>query len=157
MLRRSLICFAILCLASPMLHAEVPQSVAIEWVNDLERAKAKMAEESQPMVLFISSPGCHYCELMKQKVFTQPWISNEISQKYLPVMINGHEQRELASRLQVRAYPTVAIVHPSGAVMQIARGYKNPDEFAKFLTHGKVKLDFYSKALASREQSTSLK
>jgi len=156
-LRRSVICFGFLLMTVSLLQAENAQPVAIEWEKDLDRAKSTMAEGSQPMVLFISAPGCHYCELMKQKVFTQPWISKEISQNYVPVMINGLDQKELATRLQIRAYPAIVIVHPTGAVMQIARGYKNPTEFAKFLNHGKAKLDFYSKTLASRERSTKLK
>lgn len=133
------------------------QAKSIQWNKDLNTGRSRMVKTDQPMILFVTAPACQYCELMKETTFTQKWIVQQINEKFTPVMINGREEKEVADKLRIRYFPATAIVHPSGKVVEIAHGYKSPNEFLKYLAVARAKLDLEQKALAARNATTPAK
>ena len=138
------------------LSAAEPQPSEIHWERDLQKGRAAMKDLDRPMLLYLTAPGCIYCEQMKQETFNQQWIIEEIGRKYLPVLINGREHKVIADRLRVRMFPTIAIVHPTGKVVEIVRGYRNPAEFLKHMAVAKAKLDIHSKQVSAKATTTQV-
>lgn len=161
MLRHLVVIAAMTAAFSNLAKAQTTKPTAapanIEWHADLNIAQRIMVEKQRPMMLFVTVPGCTYCELMKQQVFTQPSIRKEVGSKYVPTMINGRQHKTVASQLGIRMYPVVAVVHPTGKVVEVIRGYKNPASFAKVMAVAKAKLDMHSKQLASAKKPAVIK
>lgn len=158
--RRSLSILVIAALASPLFAAELaveqppaPEVVPakeIKWVKDLEKGRAAMKRDNRPMFLYVTAPGCLYCEQMKQDVFTQRFFVDELNRKYTPVEINGREHKSITERLQIKMFPAIAIVHPSGKVVEIARGYRTSPELLKHLAIAKARMVNHNKQLAAK-------
>lgn len=129
----------------------------IQWETDLNKGRAAMEKTRQPMMLFLTAPGCVYCEEMKRDTFSQAWIIKEVNKKYTPVLINGREHKEIADRLSVRMFPATAIVHPTGKVLEVVHGYRKPADFLKHMAVGKAKLDIENRAIASKMGISTLK
>ena len=134
-------------------NAQRAANSGVEWQKDLVTARKSMSRLQRPMILFLTAPGCVYCEVMKKDVFTQPWIQKEITRKYIPVIVNGREQKSITTRLKVRSYPVFAIVHPDGKVVDVVRGYKSGPEFVKAMAVAKAKLQVHTKLIASKKSS----
>lgn len=158
--RRALSILVIATLASPLFAAElnVEQAPApkvvpakeIKWVKDLEKGQAAMKRNNRPMFLYVTAPGCLYCDQMKQSVFTQKFFVDELNRKYTPVEINGREHKSISDRLQIKMFPAIAIVHPSGKVVEIARGYRTSPELLKHLAIAKARMVNHEKQIAAK-------
>lgn len=154
--RRAFVLLTLAFFCSPLSAAD-SQPAHIQWEQDLQKGRAAMKGQNRPMLLYLTAPGCMYCEQMKQETFNQRWIIEEIRRKYTPVMLNGREHKVIADRLQVRMFPTIAIVHPSGKVVEIVRGYRKPAEFLKHMAVAKAKLDNHNRQLAATVATSNLK
>lgn len=133
----------------PLTKSVSLEAKSILWNKDLQAGRAKMIKTEQPMMLFVTAPSCQYCELMKETTFNQKWIVQHINAKFTPVMINGREEKAIADKLRIRFFPATAVVHPNGKVVEIARGYKSPSEFLKYLAIARTKLKLEQKKLAT--------
>lgn len=157
MVRRAILIAAIVAVTSSIANAQTKVVPPIRWLDDVADARAKMGETRRPMMLFLSVPGCTYCEMLKRDVFAQPWIRQEVARKFVPLMLNGREHKTITERLEVRSYPVVAIVHPDGKVIDVMRGYQKPSVFLKQMAVVNAKLDIHNKSLAAKKSSTTLK
>lgn len=156
MVRRVLVLFAVAALSTHLLAGEV-SPVSIKWEKNLHRGQATMTSTVRPMLLFVTAPGCTYCEQMKAHTFKHLEIAKHLNEKYVPVQINGRIHVELVRRLGVRMYPTTAIVHPSGRVVEIFQGYKKPAEFQNHLVIAKAKLEIENKLTATKGSAAKMK
>lgn len=130
----------------------VQQRSSIGWEKDLTEGRKAMGKKKLPMLLFLTAPSCQYCEVMKAETFKQQWIIREVNKKYIPVMINGREHKDITEKLSVRMFPAVAIVHPDGKVLDMVQGYKSPADFVKYLAVAQAKLKIESEQIARREK-----
>lgn len=132
---------------------ETPQS-GIRWEKDLTKGRAQMVKSNHPMILFITAPSCLYCDQMKDNTLSQTWIIKEVNTKYTPVMVDGREHKSIADRLRVRMFPALAIVHPSGKVVEMTQGYKSAPELLKHLAIAQSKLKIENEKIASAQAKT---
>ena len=127
--------------ASPVIaHEGVVQPRDISWFNDFYSAETQSRQTGKPMFVYLTAPGCTYCEIMKREAFQQLQFIDEINNEFVAVQMNGREQREIAERFQVRMYPTIAIVKPNGEVVDNWNGYQSLDDFRHRLNAAKSKL-----------------
>ena len=150
MVRRAVLSVVIAIVVASFASAQTQVVRGVAWEKDLAKGRTTMAQKKRPMMLFLSAPGCVYCELMKQNVFTQPWVKKEVDAKYVPVILNGREHKEITKRLEVRSFPVIAIVHPDGKVIEVVRGYKDPTSFVKVMAVAKAKLKVHEQLIASK-------
>ena len=136
--------------AEPVLTSKMAPPLQVKWERDLTTAQSKMVQQKRAMLLYFTSPGCHYCKQLEQQVFSQRWFANQVQRKYTPVRVDGRKQPKLAKQLQVRIYPTVAIIHPSGRVVEIVRGYREPGDFQRHLAVADSRLANHDKQLAAQ-------
>lgn len=112
----------------------------IRWENDLDSASAAMKKSGRPMFLYITAPGCTYCEILKNEAFAQDTIANDINERFIPVRVDGKAQKEVSDRFNVKFFPTIAVIHKSGEVIEIWSGYKSLADFNAHLTIAKSRL-----------------
>lgn len=112
----------------------------IRWEKDLDSASAAMKKTGRPMLLYITAPGCTYCEILKKEAFAEDNVANDINEQFIPVRVDGKAQKEVADRFHVKLFPTIAIIHNSGEVIKIWSGYKSLADFNAHLTIAKSRL-----------------
>lgn len=110
---------------------------SILWQTDLAAGQSLARERNVPVLLYITSPGCTYCQIMKHDAFTKPWIIDDINNRFVPVQINGRVQRDVAGRYGVRMFPTMVVLGAEGQVLHMWSGYSSLSEFESQLSVGK--------------------
>lgn len=107
-----------------------PAFASVEWMTDLDAAKAKAVAENKPLLIdFTGSDWCTWCIKLKQDVLSAPDFEQFIAEKFIPVEIDvpqnaakvgGEEQlnknRQICDDYGVEAFPTVMVVTPEGHV-----------------------------------------
>lgn len=138
MLRRAFFLLIVSMLCPAVLAADKAQSIS--WRTDLKSAQTEMQQTQRPMLLYITMPGCVYCERMKAETFNQKRIADQVNEQYVPVQINGPKHSKITKQLNLRVYPTTAIVHPNGKVLEVLHGFQPAAKFVKRMAVAKAKL-----------------
>lgn len=60
-----------------------------------EEVENLMAVEPRPLLVFFYTDWCSYCELMKQKTFSDSEIIKELNQNYYVIFFNGEFKDEV--------------------------------------------------------------
>jgi thioredoxin-related protein len=106
----------------------VVQPEEVAWVTDYEQARELGEKKSLPVLLFITSDKCHYCEMMRRDVFTDTRVVNVLKQSYVAAKLNIDPDGELAEELKITMFPTTVIIDSQGNVLDYARGYRKNTE-----------------------------
>ena len=142
-------------LSSSALHAAEVTSIA--WHENVIQLNQDPTQSHKPVLLYITAPGCSYCVKMKSETFSHHDVVVEVAKKFTAVKVDGRKHAAVAKRLQVKIYPTTAIVHPSGAVVDVIPGYLGPETFLRRLADAEVKLEYQTKLLAAKPRTASVK
>lgn len=108
----------------------------IAWQSDFEAAQKVALAESKPILITFYSDTCGYCRKLEKESFSHP-STVEASKAYVPVRVNGGEDRELASKFQVNAFPSTFVLTPEGTIYGSVPGYVDQYRFKKFLVDAK--------------------
>ena len=111
-------------------HAEA----SITWRSNLRKAFQEAAEVQKPMLVEVSTTWCGYCKKMDKETFTDSRIIDHISECFVPVKIDGEQQRDFVKKVGIRSYPTTVIVGPDMQVLAKITGYRSPDQLDKDLS-----------------------
>ncbi|MCP1996296.1 thioredoxin family protein [Flavobacterium sp. HSC-61S13] len=58
----------------------------------LDKVEDLMAVEARPLLIFFYTDWCSYCELMKQKTFSDSEIIKELNQNYYVIFFDGESK-----------------------------------------------------------------
>lgn len=97
----------------------------------INRAWSVAQSSRLPMLVYVTSENCLFCEKMREETFSKPQISAGISAFTEPFMFNAVEAPELAKKLGVRAFPTTLIISPDSKLLHRIEGFVTADEFAE--------------------------
>jgi len=111
------------------LVAGVANAAEPVWAKNLDQAYKSSKEKDRPMLIFISSSRCYYCDQMKKKTLTDPEVRTALSNGFVPIIVQASEYPELMRKLGVRRYPTTLIVSPEAKIQDVIDGYVKPREF----------------------------
>lgn len=118
-----------------------PVYAAVDWMTDLDAAKAKAAAENKAvLVSFTGSDWCSLCIQLKKDVLTQPDFESYLAENFILVVIDvpddaslvgGQEQlqknQQLSAQYGVEGYPTVMVLTPDGQIVGGLTGYADKD------------------------------
>jgi len=125
--------------------ATVNAENTIPWATDLSAAFSKASQENKLVLIHFWSPSCGPCLNLERNVFNQSFVGQQLSQKYVPVRIDGTRERKIAERYKVRSWPTDVIVTPAGYVVASSGCSQNAQQYVSKLE------DIASKQGASRQ------
>ena len=75
------------------------------WLTDFEKAREKSAETGKPVLAMFSASWCGPCKMMIANVFPAEEAKQALD-AFVPVYIDSEQQVDLATKNEVRAYPT---------------------------------------------------
>lgn len=121
MLRMLSLLAGLLLVASPLSAADVA------WQSDVDAAWQTSVRENRPLLVFLTSSGCRYCSMMKQKTYSDPTIAAKIEQSFVPVAVDASRVAWLVKQMEVSGYPTTLIISPEAEVLDHLKGYVAPE------------------------------
>lgn len=103
----------------------------IAWHDDLASGWKESQRTGRPMVIFITSARCRYCDAMKQSTWNDLGIENRVGNEFVAVRLSPEHNAKELSRIQVQVYPTTIVALPQGKVVDHRKGFQPPE-----LLHG---------------------
>lgn len=100
--------------AGVLAAAALPAFGQMPWASDIQQAAEAAARDNRLLLLHFYNDQCPPCERVEQQVFSQPAVAEAIGRNFVPVKIHAGQQRDLATRYQVRQWPTDIVCTPSG-------------------------------------------
>ena len=103
----------------------------IFWHENLESGWRESRRLGRPMVIFITSARCRYCDAMKAETWSDFGIENRIGSEFVAVRLTPELNSMELSRISVQVYPTTLVALPQGKVVDHRTGFQPPS-----LLHG---------------------
>jgi len=145
----------------PGVVAEKPAAAAkptkIVWLEDMKTVKEDPTTADRPMLVFVTAPGCEYCVLMHEETFTDKAVIGAVAEHFTAFEMDAKKHAAIAKSLKVKVYPTTAVIHPSGRVVDMMPGFQGPAGFLKRIQVAKEKLATETKLLAAKKKATTIK
>ncbi len=108
---------------------------------DLDKALKQAQKENKTFMIFFHMPNCRYCEIMLEKNFQDKKTLDEIKKHFILFDISIAEKgtvkfknfkgnkKDFAKFMQAITYPTTVFTNKEGNIVDVARGYRNIDEY----------------------------
>lgn len=122
----------------------------IHWHSNIAQAWQRVRELDQPLLLFITTPNCGYCKLMKQQTFRDKQIVANVNKSFVPAKINGPDFRKLTQYLKIRIYPSTIIIGPDRRIVEQIPGYITAEKMRTRLALARIKSKANSQYHVSR-------
>lgn len=106
-------------------HAEEPIA-RVSWESNADKAWDASKTSGRPLLLFVTSEGCAYCEQMERTSYTDRGVASTIRQSYVASKIQAEQQPGLVKKLGLKLYPTTVIISPDAKVIATIDGYVEP-------------------------------
>ncbi len=108
------------------------------WHDDFEQGWKAAKASGRPMLIFITSRRCHFCEAMKKTTWCDGQIQRELSKGFVAIRLSPGQNATVLKRIEVPAYPTTLIGHPDGKILAHKVGYQPPKEMFKLLKRNRL-------------------
>ncbi|WDQ14801.1 thioredoxin family protein [Rhodopirellula sp. P2] len=104
-----------------------------QWHDNFESGWAAARRSGRPMLIFITSEHCRFCDAMKQNTLSDAGIQSRLANGFVPIILRPDTNPEILSRIPVTTYPTTLLAIPRGKVIAHRVGYQPPDRFHELL------------------------
>lgn len=109
-------------------RSETPQ-----WHDSFEAGWAAARQSGRPMLIFITSQDCRFCDAMKRDTLCDAGIQARLANGFVPIILRPDTNPEILARIPVTTYPTTLLAIPRGKVIAHRVGYQPPDRFHELL------------------------
>ena len=122
-----------------ILLANTVRAEEIQWLRSAQQAGEVAAQSGKPILVYIRSANCHYCELMQTKVWQDPTTEATVTRDFVPLKLTREENPEAVQVLQVKGFPTTVIFSADRRYVDRLDGYVEADRFRAAV--GKMQAD----------------
>lgn len=118
-------------LASLVLLLHVPSALAqeIQWLRSAEQAASLAAQSGKPILVYVRSANCHYCDLMQSNVWQDPATAEIVMRDFVPLKLSREENPEAVKVLQIKGYPSTVIFSADRRYVDRLDGYVEAPQF----------------------------
>lgn len=117
----------------PKLVSAAASDDRIIWHDDFDRGWRAAKQSGRPMVIYITSQQCRYCDAMKRDTWCDRSISKRLKDKFVAIRLSPDRNASVLSRIRVPAYPMTLIGDPKGKILAHRVGYQPPAEMHRLL------------------------
>ncbi len=129
-LKKSVLVFLfILFTAIPLMASGNSKVKWYDYKSGIELAKS----QNKLVYMVFYSNSCSYCKLMDEKTFSDLKVIDYLSERYIPIRVNGDKNRDIASLYKVRAYPASFFLKSNSDVSGSKMGYMDVKNFLKLV------------------------
>ncbi len=101
------------------------------WYDNFHEGWKESRRRGIPMVVFIASDHCIYCDAMKKDTWCDGAIMDQLRQSYVAIRLHRDRDSALLDRIVVPAFPTTLVASPEGKVISHRVGYQPPGEIRR--------------------------
>jgi hypothetical protein len=105
----------------------MPQRQEIVWHENLESGWRESRRTGRPMVIFITSARCRYCDVMKNVTWRDNGVESRVGNEFVAVRLSPEHNPAELSRITVDVYPTTLVAAPQGKVIEHRKGFQPPE------------------------------
>ncbi len=120
----SVFCVAVLSICTPTLVAE-----EVQWLRSAEQAADIATKTGKPILVYVRSASCHYCDLMQSNVWQDPTASAIVMRDFVPLKLTQEENAASVQVLQVTRFPATIIFSADRRYVDKIDGYLAPQQF----------------------------
>ena len=131
----SIIVFTLAVVCAARLHAEetptpTEKTSRITWHSDAKQAWEAMRKQGRPLLLFITTDGCGYCNRMKTATYGDNKVGSEVGSKFVALKLNADHDLEDAwlERFGIEYFPTTLLITPDLKVVDRIEGYVDAEK-----------------------------
>ena len=105
------------------------------WLEqDLEGALVRAKTEHKLVLVDIYADWCAQCKELDEKTWPDASVQQWVAQNAVPIRIDTDAQRkDLATKLQIRSYPTVLLLDAEGRELRRILGFQKPETMKVWL------------------------
>lgn len=107
----------------------VARAEEIEWLRSAQQAGEVAAQSGKPILVYIRSANCHYCDLMQTNVWQDPATLATVMRDFVPLKLTREENPEAVQVLQVKGFPTTLIFSADRRYVDRLDGYVEAERF----------------------------
>ncbi|MGE3315726.1 MAG: thioredoxin family protein [Planctomycetaceae bacterium] len=131
-MHRSRIVLSLILVTASYSHVQSAEPGMAHWLRDASMATRNATERDVPLVVFVTSPTCTYCDA-QNKAFNEPKLARLLQREFVPLALDVAHDEVLVGRLGIQAFPTTLIISPDGKVLARVEGYRKPIPMAKIM------------------------
>ncbi|HEX7554025.1 MAG TPA: cytochrome c biogenesis protein CcdA, partial [Geothrix sp.] len=115
--------------------AATPKEEHAGWLEqDLEGALAKAKTEHKVVLVDIYAEWCAQCKELDEKTWPEAGVKQWLAQNAVAIRIDTDARRkDLATKLQIRSYPTVILLDAQGRELRRILGFQKPEAMKAWL------------------------
>ena len=104
------------------------ESRGSHWRSDYEAARREATEKKRPLFIVFAAEGCGWCRLLEATTLREPQVIRLLNDRFVPVRVFAEEEQgqSLVPVFHVRAFPTIVVIAPNGALVCFLEGYQGP-------------------------------
>ena len=105
------------------------------WLEqDLEGALAKAKAENKHVLVDVYAEWCAQCKELDEKTWPEAGVKQWLAQNAVAIRIDTDAKRkDLATKLQIRSYPTVLLLDAEGKELRRLLGFQKPETMKAWL------------------------
>ncbi|WP_146402229.1 thioredoxin family protein [Planctomycetes bacterium CA13] len=100
------------------------ETAKVSWFRDFRAGWRESVRRNVPMVIYISSDNCSYCEAMQRDTWCDSSIRQRLGRDFVAIHLTPEQNEATLRRIKVDTYPTTLIGAPEGKVVGHRRGYQ---------------------------------
>lgn len=102
----------------------------IEWFTSFEEAMDKAKEKNRPVMIDFYTDWCSWCKQLDRTTYADATVMKR-AEEFVSIKIDADDQRPLAARYKVGAFPTILFINPEGIEIHRVVGFRPPEDFLK--------------------------
>lgn len=104
-------------------------SSGIAWLTSATQAAEVAGRTGKPILLYVRSASCHYCDLMQSDVWENPEAAAWVQRGFVPLKLSREQNAEAVRSLGIRGFPATLIFSPDRQFVHRIDGYVKVGEF----------------------------
>ena len=110
------------------------EQTSLVWHDDFNEGWQESRRRGVPMMIYITSDDCQYCEAMKRDTWCDESIREQLADGFVAIRLTPRNNARVLDRIRIPAYPTTLIGVPQGKIIDHRVGYQPPGSMRKLLS-----------------------
>lgn len=111
--------------------AAVSAADGVEWLRSAEKAAELSEKTGKPILIYVRSETCYYCDLMQKDVWEDPTIVTMIKRQFIPLKLTREQNKAGVEAMKVKGYPSTLIFSPEREFIGRIDGYLDAEKFQR--------------------------
>lgn len=105
----------------------------IPWQRSPEAAFNLARVSGKPILVYVGTEWCHFCEQMKRDTWSDPHVVAVVSQSYETLTLDGDRDKSIVKKLGLNGYPATLLYDSGGHFIAKRDGFMLPAQTLRWI------------------------